>query len=148
MTHLSTKHRATARAGLAAEIVRSFGEAPFKLVGASMLPSLWPGDVLVVRRAKADGVRTGDLLQFQRHGLLITHRVVSHGGDQLITQGDAVAHVDAPVSEHEIVGRVISVTRDGRQVDPRFTTKRRIAAWALRRSDLLKRVTLRIGRGA
>jgi hypothetical protein len=52
------------------------------------------------------------------------------------------------VGQEEIVGRVVSVTRNGRVVDSGFTPARKMGAWALRRSDLLNRAVLRIGRGA
>ena len=39
-----------AKHDLAAEVLRQFGEVRLKVTGASMLPSVWPGDVLTVRR--------------------------------------------------------------------------------------------------
>ena len=35
---------------LVAEVVRSFGEVRLKVTGGSMLPAIWPGDVITVRR--------------------------------------------------------------------------------------------------
>ena len=35
---------------LDAQVIRQFGELRLKVTGASMLPSVWPGDVLTVRR--------------------------------------------------------------------------------------------------
>ena len=101
-------------------------------------------------------LREGDVVQYLRGGRMVTHRFLTlgagHASCHAITQGDAVARPDAPVSEAELVGRVVSVRRGGRKVDPRFTARRKMAAWALRRSELLTRVVLgvvaRIGRTA
>ena len=42
--------------------------------------------------------------------------------------------------------RVMSISREGRDIGLEFTKKRRIAAWVLRRSDLAGRVFLRFTR--
>jgi hypothetical protein len=41
-----------------------------------MLPTLWPGDVLEVRRERAAEISPGDLVLFERDGRFIAHRVV------------------------------------------------------------------------
>jgi hypothetical protein len=136
------KHSA-AKCALIADAVRGFGEVRFQVVGSSMLPSLWPGDIVLVRRCAFSELHQGQILQYIRSGLLITHRVAGKGGCDVLAQGDCNAHPDAPVTEAEIVGRVVSVERNGCPVDPAFTPLRRISAWFLRRSDLLVRVLLR-----
>ena len=144
------RYRERVKNELAAEVVRSFREVPFKLVGSSMLPALRPGDDVVVRGASMAELRAGDVVQYLRGGRLVTHRFLTHGAGHAaghaITQGDSVARPDAPVSEAELVGRVVSVRRGGRSVDPRFTARRKMAAWALRRSELLTRVAMRVAR--
>src|ERR1700677_3793767 len=79
---------------LAAEVLRSFGTLRFAATGWSMLPSLWPGDTLVVNRITPDQVHVGDVVLVGRHGGLRAHRVVGSAGDsqnpQWITQGDAL----------------------------------------------------------
>jgi hypothetical protein len=51
--------------------------------------------------------------------MLISHRVVRHCGDHLITQGDSTPHEDEPMFEEHVLGRVVAIERAGRPVDPR-----------------------------
>ena len=45
----------TLKCELAAEVLRSFGTLRFAATGWSMLPSVWPGETLVVDRIEPDG---------------------------------------------------------------------------------------------
>jgi len=44
--------------------------------GASMLPAVWPGDVLSVCRGSSTQALPGDIILFARQGRLFAHRVV------------------------------------------------------------------------
>jgi len=105
---------------LAGEVLRSFGNLRFKATGSSMLPSVWPGDTLVVERVTPDQVRAGAVVLVGRNGRLCAHRVVSvaegSGSPRWITQGDANSAPDQPVSEGELLGRVSYLIRAGRLV--------------------------------
>jgi len=105
---------------LASEVLRSFGEVRFAATGWSMLPALWPGDLLLIETVPADQVRVGDIALVGRAGKLCAHRVVSRTGDsgdaRWITRGDAMPALDPPVTEAELLGRVTSVIRDGKVV--------------------------------
>ena len=142
--------RAAAQRELLVEVARNFGEIRFKATGDSMLPSVWPGDLLTVRRQSFSEFRRGQIVLYERvageNAQLVAHRVVDCSGDrgqQLITRGDSLPRNDAPVHEDQILGRVVSISRNGRPISPDFTRSRRIAAWVLRRSDLAGRVFLR-----
>ena len=83
---------------LAAEVLRSFGSLRFVATGWSMLPSLWPGETLVVEGVgegkDQDRVCVGDIVLVRREGGLCAHRVVAVVGTsenpRWITQGDAL----------------------------------------------------------
>jgi len=143
--------RAAAHRELLAEAARKFGEIRFKATGDSMLPSVWPGDLLTVRRQSFSEFRRGQIVLYERvageNAQLVAHRIVDCSGDrsgrQLITRGDSLRRNDAPVHEDQILGRVVSISRKGRPIGLDFTRSRRIAAWVLRRSDLAGRVFLR-----
>jgi len=62
----------------------------------------------------------------------------------IVTRGDGNGCNDAPVQSHELLGRVVSIERGKRCIDPRLTVARRIVAWALRHSDLATRLLLRL----
>jgi hypothetical protein len=83
-----------------------------------MLPSIWPDDVLVFRRRKIDQVIPGETALFSRHGRLVSHRVISHDGTFLVTQGDSAPKPDLPVAESELLGTVTEIVRRGKRVSP------------------------------
>jgi len=105
---------------LAGEVLRSFGNLRFAATGWSMLPTIWPGDTLVVDRVGSDQVHVGDVVLVGREGRLCAHRVVSKVEDSgnrcWITQGDSMALPDQPVKEDELLGRVAYMIRAGRLV--------------------------------
>ena len=112
----ATRDTATAlKCELASEVLRSFGQLRFPASGWSMLPTVWPGDTLVVERVMHDRVRIGDVVVVGRHGKLCAHRVIGTAGDsqnpQWITQGDALPVPDRPVAENELLGRVAYLIR-------------------------------------
>jgi signal peptidase I len=138
--------RAAVKSGLVADVARQFGEVRLKVNGTSMLPTLWPGDLVTIRHQSIVDLQTGQIAQLIRNGLLVSHRVVRKAGDYIVTQGDSVAHEDAPAGEAEILGSVVSILRRGRPVDPDVTLARRGVSWILRRSPLTVRLLHRLGR--
>jgi hypothetical protein len=105
---------------LAVEVLRSFGTLRFAATGWSMLPSVWPGETLVVERIHPDQVQIGDLVLVGREGKLCAHRVVGTAGDpenpHWITQGDALPVPDRPVAGNELLGRVTYLIRAGKLI--------------------------------
>ncbi len=105
---------------LAGEVLRSFGSLRFKATGWSMLPSVWPGDTLLVERVSPDQVRIGDVVLVGRDARLCAHRVVSvEEGSRTpgwITQGDANPAPDQSVSRDELLGRVAYLIRAGKLI--------------------------------
>lgn len=117
--HIVPSETASAvKCDLAGEVLRRFGNLRFGATGLSMLPTVWPGDTLVVERAHPDQVSIGDVVLVGREGRLCAHRVVSRiensGNPQWITRGDAMPEPDRPVSESELLGRVAYLVRAGR----------------------------------
>jgi signal peptidase len=129
---------------LVAEALRAGAETRVRVMGTSMLPALWPRDVLVVRGG-AETPAVNEIVLFLRYGRLFAHRVVRKTGSQLITRGDALPDLDPPVRASELLGVVVAVIRDGaRQLPPRPPSiVHRMAALAIRRSDTIHRLVLR-----
>ena len=131
---------------LAAEVLRSFGSLRFRAIGASMLPTLWPGDILSVRRMDEHDALPGDIVLYARQGSLVAHRVVKRTVHQdrveLITRGDSMPLDDAPISRHELLGRVTTIERGARRFPPRRTAAGRIASWVCARSGFATRLVL------
>jgi signal peptidase I len=130
---------AAVRCDLACEVLRSFGSLRFRATGWSMLPTVWPGDTLVVKRVSPDQVHAGDVVLVGREGRLCAHRVVSaqdSGRLHWITQGDAMPAPDRPVSASELLGRVDYLIRAGRliQVPSALTMAESLVAKIVQRS--------------
>jgi len=107
---------------LASEVLHSSGKLRLCVTGWSMLPTVWPGDTLVVEPVSPDQVRIGDVVVVARHGKLYEHRVVSitdtndSRNRRWITRGDALPVPDRPVLENELLGRAAYLIRAGRLI--------------------------------
>src|SRR4051812_40927341 len=96
--------RAAAGCGLAAEELSLCGEVRLRVAGSSMLPSVWPGDVLTICRAEARQIMDGDIVLVARSGGLLAHRLIGKSGRFLVTRGDSLLLNDPLVSENELLG--------------------------------------------
>ena len=101
---------------LVGEAVRLFGSVRVRVTGRSMLPSIWPGDTLVIQRRNAQDVETGDILLYCREGRLFAHRVVTgaQGRSGIGVRGDALPNPDDLVPQAEVVGTVSRISRNGK----------------------------------
>lgn len=110
---------AAVKCELAAEVLRSFGSLRFSATGWSMLPTIWPGDTLMVERAAPPEIRVGEVVLVGRDGRLCAHRVVAkpdRSGKTWVTRGDAMSAPDRPALESEVLGRVAYLIRAGRLI--------------------------------
>jgi len=135
---------------LAAEMLRRHGAVQLKAWGTSMLPSLWPGDLLTIQSAAYDEVVSGDIVLVMRDSRFFVHRLVERRRVQdclsWITRGDAMRHNDPPVGASELLGRVAGVRRGNRTFVPsrRISRLHSTLAWMLCRRDRFRSLTLRI----
>jgi signal peptidase I len=134
---------------LAQEVLRSFGEAKLPVTGDSMLPSLWPGDIVEVQRQSVAEILPGEVVLFARQGFLVVHRVVrlirAEDRTLLVTRGDRITQTDAPVSPEELLGRVTSILRGNCRRVPHLTFWGRMVSSILSRSEFCTRAVLRLG---
>ncbi len=139
---------AAVKCDLAVEVLRSFGTLRFAATGWSMLPTIWPGDTLVVERVSQNQIHVGEVVLSGREGRLCAHRVVSLGSNwgssYWITQGDAMAAPDRPVSEVELLGRVDHVVRNGKSValPAKLSVMQGLIARMIRRSFTIARAVV------
>jgi hypothetical protein len=134
---------------LASEVLRSSGTLRLGVTGWSMLPTVWPGDTLVIERVGSEGVSEDDIVLFGRHRRLFAHRVVAKRGnsnDQVIhTQGDGMFRPDEPMRDSELLGRVSSILRNGKRLNPRLmNSSERVIAALVRRFDSFARLAVRL----
>jgi signal peptidase I len=130
---------------LAAEVAHRFGEVRLKVIGASMLPALWPGDTIIARRRDSAHLQLGHVVVYRRNGMLVTHRITHIRGDLLITRGDSTRHNDPPIYVSDILGQVVCLVRNGRRVHLRQSYWQRHVSSLTRHSDFCLLMMLRIG---
>jgi hypothetical protein len=122
---------------LVSSLLRHVGEARLRVAGSSMLPAIRPADILVIRRVDIARVALGDVVLVAREGRLFAHRVVERvvGADEpvLITRGDAHSRNDPPVTPALLLGRVVALRRNDREMPLQPVLRRQIrirfSAW-------------------
>jgi len=134
---------------LAAAILRSGSAIRLRALGDSMLPALWPGDILTVVPVPSSAIRAGEIVLCVQNQRFVIHRLTQAGSASgiadWVTRGDALPHPDPAVPAAAILGRVYSITRGRRMLAPRpLTPLSRTFAWILVRSDSLYKLVLRI----
>jgi signal peptidase I len=112
---MNEQAREHSKLDLTAEVLYSFGKVRLRLAGISMLPTLWPGDLLTIEPVDIEQVTRGDLVLYTRENRLVVHRAVEcvRGKGQCLwtTRGDALFRTDQPLSAEELLGRVVKVSR-------------------------------------
>ena len=132
---------------LAAQVLKNSSMLRLRASGSSMLPSVWPGDILTIHPQSFEQWRPGDIALYMRAGHFFIHRVitVSNSGDFLIVQGDCLPQPDPPVIAEEVLGKAVSIERNGLPVQTMWPSiSLRILARALWNCDFLLRVVMAI----
>jgi signal peptidase I len=108
-------------ADAAADLLASGWRLSFRATGRSMQPAIGEGERITVERISADDVRMGDIVLYRTKQSVIAHRVekIERDADRvtvLLLRGDASEQCDDPVLPAQVIGRVVAVDREGRQV--------------------------------
>jgi hypothetical protein len=136
------------RLDLAAEILHRFGEVRFVAHGGSMIPSIYPGDLITVQSDSAAAARRGEIVFFLLGGRPFVHRVMRKWPERnrvvFATRGDALPKEDPSVDASQLLGRVTAIQRRGKSIDivikpGPFTRAHR---WATRNSPAFARFLL------
>ncbi len=87
--------------------------------GWSMYPLIVPGrDQAVIESPAGKQFKRGDVLLYRREeGVLVLHRLCKITSDGLYFVGDNQVEVEGPISKEQIIGRMTSLIRKGKQVD-------------------------------
>jgi hypothetical protein len=132
---------------LVADVVRTSGKVQLKVAGLSMIPFLWPGDIVTVRQCDPSELQTNWIIVLRQRERLIVHRFLYWAGDSIVTRGDARPRYDEPVRATEVLGRVESIRRNGRQISLQASLWKRATASLLRRSEWCTWLFLRLSCG-
>jgi signal peptidase I len=107
---------------MAAEVLRLSGTLRLQVNGWSMLPNIWPGELLAIEAAGTSHLEPGDIVLFRRDRRMFVHRVIESGDGSgkgsILTRGDAMPQPDPPVSDQELLGKVRFIFRNGKQIIP------------------------------
>jgi phage repressor protein C with HTH and peptisase S24 domain len=98
-----------ARFELAEETLERAGRLTLRVNGTSMLPSIRPGSLVEIRRAKADAVSPGDIVLLRAAPGFRLHRLVEIRPGVLVTRGDNHRHDDPPEPADRLLGVAVRI---------------------------------------
>ncbi|MGO9403186.1 MAG: S24/S26 family peptidase [Terriglobales bacterium] len=109
------------RSALLADVLRRAGGlrqgAQLRVHGESMLPTLWPGDVVKIVGCSLEEVRPGEIVLALRDGRLFLHRFVARcTPDTFLLRGDSMPGSDPPYPSEALLGRLTPSSDKGRSV--------------------------------
>ncbi|MCE5195864.1 MAG: signal peptidase I [Negativicutes bacterium] len=87
------------------ELPKIFGYAQVVVVSGSMLPEIQVGDLLIIHQQAEYAVN--DVITYRSGASLVTHRLLSVQGDQLVTKGDANNVADPAIALSQVEGKVV-----------------------------------------
>ena len=121
MTRTATAQKDSVRfVALARALLEDGRAVRFRAHGWSMHPAIDDGEAITVEPVRLAHVKVGDVLLCRRGHGVTAHRVIgidtSAEPRRLVLRGDAAAGPDKPIGDDDVLGRVVSVERDGRTV--------------------------------
>jgi hypothetical protein len=114
-----------------------------RVYGESMLPTLWPGDVVEVSACNFGDLKPGEIVLACRNGRLFLHRLVEIKRDGFLLRGDSIPAPDPWFPVEALLGRLVS--RSGRGLPGRAREASfRIAGRLISHSDTARRLALKL----
>ena len=143
------------RSALAIESLRTSGRLRLRVHGASMLPTLWPSDVVEIEKSSPENIRPGEIVLAIRDGQFHLHRFVRHLRQGFLLRGDSMPAADPVFPREALLGRLVgretrvgSEAKSDRYVFPcsafRLGVLSRFAGWLFCHVDLARRIALRV----
>ena len=115
----------------------------FSALGTSMDPTIRNGEKITVAPAVPSEIRRGDIVGYRRGDDAVAHRVVRverhDDGPAFLMRGDAATSHDPRVAPGQILGKVVSIERQGSQLGvsgrrAKFAQMGRVAVLRAKRS--------------
>ena len=125
---------------LITELLQDGYKVNFRAPGHSMYPTIMPSETILVEPIDPGTVKMGDIILYRTNDHLIAHRVFeinmltdknsSPHSDLdsqssalsprhlFIFRGDACPSCDDPVEANQILGKVVSIERNGHRINP------------------------------
>lgn len=92
------------------EVVKEGGEMWIVTTGRSMLPTIAPGDRVLLGAPK--DMRKGEIILAEVNGKPLLHRIVSSSGGMIVTRGDSCETEDPVMPRTCVVARALAVEND------------------------------------
>jgi hypothetical protein len=149
MMQLTREASDTGKLAMAADLLRSQCSVRLRALGTSMLPALWPGDLLTIEPFRAAQAVAGDIVLVVRDGRFFIHRLIQIGGGcssaDWITRGDAMPAYDPPAFVEQMTGRISRIERNERELTlpHRLPMLSRQFAKLIAHSDFLRSAVVR-----
>jgi hypothetical protein len=118
------------RSALAAASLRDNGRLRLQLRGESMLPTLWPGDVVEIASCSVDDVHPGEIVLALRAGRFFLHRFINRRPGSFQLRGDSMPGSDPQFPNDALLGRLVS-RAEQRQCEDRPLLPLRPWSWAI-----------------
>lgn len=132
---------------LALTLLRSGCPIRLRALGSSMLPSIWPGDILTIEKVSAENIHPGSIVFTCHDSQATIHRLLRKDGTRCITRGDSMPQNDPPLVVSGILGRVSEIQRGSSTWEPQRTlpVPAQILAAIIAHSDWCRSLALRLG---
>jgi hypothetical protein len=102
------------RSALAADALRRSGHLRLQVHGESMLPALWPDDVVEIASCSLEDVRPGEIVLARRDGRLFLHRLVApYTPNGFLLRGDSMPGPDPLFPPEALLGRLVGGADEG-----------------------------------
>jgi len=122
---------------LVAESLRASGCSRLRVRGESMLPALWPGDVVEIASCSPEDVRPGEIVLALRDGRLFLHRFLAPCKPSgFLLRGDSMPGPDPQFPPGAMLGRFVRRVGEKRRVAA-VTQRRRFAVGCSRALGML-----------
>jgi hypothetical protein len=111
------------RSALVADVLRGSGhlrlrqDVRLRVHGESMLPTLWPGDVVEIESCTVQDVRPGEIVLALREDRLILHRLVAPCTQNgFLLRGDSMPGSDPQYPPEALLGRLVRSVDERRRL--------------------------------
>jgi hypothetical protein len=98
------------RSALAADALSQSGHLRLRVHGESMLPALWPGDVVEVASCSRQDVHPGEIVLARRQGRLFLHRLAHSTPQGFRLRGDSMPASDPYYPPEALLGKLVRDT--------------------------------------
>ena len=133
------------------ELLRQGYQVKFKAPGHSMYPTICDGDLITVGPIKPADICVGDIILYHHENGVVAHRVINIHAPQssvpstqhlFLLRGDSAIKYDDPIRADQILGKVVSIERNGRRFDP-YRLRIKLHYKTRRTASRIKRLLIR-----